>query len=134
MYKAAFRRNAHITMISYMVNSHIQQIFTNVEKTVDNLTNVEYNKNITNTGYKHYNMKQQQSQTGGKVMDTICYELRSYDGTITKKYDKYGWAHKAAIKLIAKDIYCGIWALVVNKNEDGTDDIDSLRWEQVIGC
>lgn len=69
-----------------------------------------------------------------KEFENICYELRSYDGTITKRYDKYGWARKAAGKLVNKDIMCGIWALVVNKNEDGTHDIDSLRWEQVIGC
>lgn len=69
-----------------------------------------------------------------KEFENICYELRSYDGKIVKEYDKYGWARRAAGKLIAKDIMCGIWALVVNKNEDGTDDLSSLRWEQIIGC
>lgn len=65
---------------------------------------------------------------------TISYELRSYDGKINKGYRTYGRARRAAGKLIDNNIWCGIWALVVNVKEDGLDDLDTLRWEQVIGC
>ena len=69
-----------------------------------------------------------------KDFKNIAYELRSYDGKINKRYWTYGRARRAASKLIDKDIMCGIWALVVNIKEDGMDDLDTLRWEQVIGC
>lgn len=62
------------------------------------------------------------------------YQVRSYDGHVTKDYRYYSQACKFSRKLINDGIMCGIWELVVDKNEDGTDNLDTLRWVQVIGC
>lgn len=64
----------------------------------------------------------------------FAYELRSYDGTITKEYKTYSGARKAASKLIKKDIMCEIMGLTVDKDSNGTDDLSTLRWIQIIGC
>lgn len=62
------------------------------------------------------------------------FEVRSYDGTVKREYSYYKRAYAFATKLIRQDIWCGIWQLVVDKNADGTDNLDTLRWVQVIGC
>lgn len=62
------------------------------------------------------------------------YEVRSYDGTITVGYKNYGSARRFCSKLIAKNIWCGIWELICDKNEDGTDNFDTLQWKCIIGC
>jgi len=62
------------------------------------------------------------------------YQVRSYDGNITKDYRYYAHAYKFSCKLINDGIMCGIWELVCDKNADGTDNLDTLRWVQVIGC
>lgn len=62
------------------------------------------------------------------------FEVRSYDGKIKKPFSYYKRAYNFSTKLLRQDIYCGIWELVVDKNEDGTDNLDTLRWVQVIGC
>ena len=61
------------------------------------------------------------------------YEVRSYDGTITKQYSNYKNAYIYCNKLIAKHVWCGIYELICDKNADGTDNLDTLRWYQVIG-
>lgn len=62
------------------------------------------------------------------------YEVRSYDGTITKPYKNYKSARKFCNKLIEQNIWCGIYELVCDRNADGMDDLDTLRWIQIIGC
>ena len=62
------------------------------------------------------------------------YQVRSYDGNITKDFHYYANAYKFSFKLINDDIMCGIWELVCDKNADGTDNLDTLRWVQIIGC
>lgn len=62
------------------------------------------------------------------------YEVRSYDGTITKSYKNYKSARNFCNKLIEQEIWCGIYELICDKGADGTDDLDTLRWVQIIGC
>lgn len=52
------------------------------------------------------------------------YEVRSYDGKITKGYRNYQSAYNYCSKLIAQDINCGIYQFNFDTNE----------MEIIIGC
>lgn len=57
-------------------------------------------------------------------MKRNVYYVKSYDGTIEKKYRNYKSAYNYCKKLIAKDIDCGIYT--INEN--------TFKLDCIIGC
>lgn len=57
-------------------------------------------------------------------MKRDLYYVKSYDGTIEKKYHNYKSAYNYCNRLIAQDIMCGIY----------TWNIDTHKMEIIIGC